>query len=331
MAKRNLMLKSYCNQLFMVLLLICLFVLPSSASSYELLVGTGETGSFSYFAGKAVCRAINKAEGDMMCRLVPSSSYTDNLTNVQSGSLDMALVNSKMIYDAFHGRGLFQFVSLDYNQLRLLTPLYRMPITLIVRKNANISSVQDLAGKKVNSGAPFSLEELVFNEIMAAEGWQTKSFSLLQKLPAVNAQDFIALHSGDVQAMMHVGMHPDRRIEQSLAGKSTQIIGVNGQAIDRMIKGGSGFNRQSIPAGTYQRHDGSIETLSLESLLVTSADADQEMVATILNAIFEARQSLQYAHPSFLKETVTAETLNNSYLHPHPEAILFFQANQGRL
>ena len=331
MAKRNLMLKSYCNQLFMVLLLICLFVLPSSASSYELLVGTGETGTSSYIAGKAVCRAINKAEGDMMCRPVPSSSYTDNLTNVQSGSLDMALVNSKMIYDAFHGRGLFQFVSLDYNQLRLLTPLYRMPITLIVRKNANISSVQDLAGKKINSGAPFSLEELVFNEIMAAEGWQTKSFSLLQKLPAVNAQDFIALHSGDVQAMMHVGMHPDRRIEQSLAGKSTEIIGVNGQAIDRMIKGGSGFNRQSIPAGTYQRHDGSIETLSLESLLVTSADADQEMVATILNAIFEARQSLQYAHPSFLKETVTVETLNNSYLHPHPEAILFFQANQGRL
>lgn len=331
MTKRTLLHQSYCDHLLPVLLLICFFVLPSSASSYELLVGTGKTGSFSYFAGKAVCRAINKAEGDLICRPVPSSSYTDNLTNVQSGSLDMALVNSKMIYDAFHGRGLFQFVSLDYNQLRLLTPLYRMPITLIVRKNANISSVQDLAGKKVNSGAPFSLEELVFNEIMAAEGWQTKSFSLLQKLPAVNAQDFIALHSGDVQAMMHVGMHPDRRIEQSLAGKSTEIIGVNGQAIDRMIKGGSGFNRQSIPAGTYQRHDGSIETLSLESLLVTSADADQEMVATILNAIFEARQSLQYAHPSFLKETVTAETLNNSYLHPHPEAILFFQANQGRL
>ena len=331
MAKPNVMHKPYCDHLFPVLLVICFFVLPSSASSYELLVGTEETGSFSYFAGKTVCRAINKAEGDLMCRTVPSNSYTDNLTNVQSGSLDMALVNSKMIYDAFHGTGLFQFVSLDYNQLRLLMPLYRVPITLIVRKDANVSSVQDLVGKRVNSGAPFSLQELVFNEIMAAEGWQAKSFSLFQKLPAVNAQDFIALHSGYVQAMMHIGMHPDRRIEQSLAGKSTDIIGVSGQAIDRMIKSGSGFYRQSIPAGTYPGHVSNIETLSLESLLVTSADADQEMVAIILDALFEAKESLQYAHPSFLKETITVETLNNSYLHPHPEAILFFQANQGRL
>jgi TRAP-type uncharacterized transport system substrate-binding protein len=66
-------------------------------------------------------------------------------------------------------------------------------------------------------------------------------------------------------------------------------------------------------------------------MLVTSADADQEMVATILDVLFEAKQSLQYAHPSFLKETINVEILNNSYLHPHPEAILFFQVNQGRL
>jgi TRAP transporter TAXI family solute receptor len=206
-----------------------------------------------------------------------------------------------------------------------------VPITLIVRKDAEVASLRDLAGKRVNGGAPFSLQEAVFNEIMAAEGWQATSFSLYQNLPAVNAQDFIALHAGSVQAMMHVGMHPDRRIEQSLAGKSTGLVGVSGQAIDRMIEGGAGFYRHSIPAGTYPGQDRGIETLSLESMLVTSADADQEMVAMVLDALLEARQSLQYAHPSFLKETINVEILNSSYLHPHPEAVLFFQANQGRL
>jgi TRAP transporter TAXI family solute receptor len=331
MAKRNLVSKSYCDHLLPIILAICFIVLPSSALSYELLLGAGEPGSFSYFAGKAVCRAINKAEGGLTCRVVPSSSYTDNLTNIQSGSLDLALVNSKIIYDAFHGRGLFRFVSLDYDQLRLLMPLYREPVTLIVRKDAKVSSVQDLAGKKINVGAPFSLQENVFSEIMVAEGWQSRSFRLVQKLSAVHAQDFIALHSGSVQAMIHVGMHPDRRIEQSLAGKSTAIVGVSGQSIDRLIKGGSGFYMHSIPAGTYPGHDRSIETLALESMLVTSADADRDMVAMILDALLQARDSLQYAHPSFLKESVDVETLNNSYLHPHPEAILFFQANQGRL
>lgn len=331
MAKRNLVSRSCCDRLLPIILATFLIALPSTAASYELLVGAGEPGSFSYFAGKAVCRAITKAGGDLTCRVVPSGSYTDNLTNVQSGSLDIALVNSKIIYDAFHGAGLFRFVSLDYDQLRLLMPLYREPITLIVRKDAKVTSVQDLVGKKVNAGAPFSLQENVFEEIMAAQGWQARSFRLVQKLSAVHAQDFIALHSGTVQAMIHVGMHPDRRIEQSLAGKSTEIVGVSGQSIDRMIKDGSGFSMHSIPAGTYPGHDRSIETLALESMLVTSADADRDMVAVILEALLQARDSLQYAHPAFLKESVDVETLNKSYLHPHPEAILFFQSNQGRL
>ena len=65
--------------------LVCLAMLPSLSHSYELLIGTGERDSFSYYAGKAVCRSIHKFDKDMTCRPVPSENYTDNLTNVQGG------------------------------------------------------------------------------------------------------------------------------------------------------------------------------------------------------------------------------------------------------
>ena len=267
----------------------------------------------------------------MTCRPVPSENYTDNLTNVQSGSLDLALVNSKMIYDAFHGAGLFEFVTLDYGQLRLLMPLYRTPISLLVRRDARISGVEDLINKRVNAGRLSSLQEIVFGEIMSAEGWSKDSFRLYQNLPAVNAQDYIALHNGSVQAMLHIGMHPDSKLENSLANGHTKIVGITGPAAGRLIESDSGFYPQSIPQSTYPGYGDKIDTLSLETLLITSADLDEDTVELVLEAIISSKQQLRKAHPAFLDEPVNVETLNASYLHPHPEAILFFQTNQNRL
>jgi TRAP transporter TAXI family solute receptor len=305
-------------------------LLPSTSFSFELLIGTGERGSFSHYSGKIICRSIHKFDQDVTCSAVPSDSYTDNLTNVQGGSLDLALVNSKMINDAFHAEGLFKYVSLDYDQLRLLLPLYRTPISLLVRRDAHIDTLGDLVGKKVNAGRVFSLQEIVFVTIMAARGWGEDTFSLYQNLPETNSQDYIALHTGSVQAMLHIGMHPDDKLKRSMASGQTQIVGVNGRVAKHLVEGGSGFYPQSITSGTYSEYASDIDTLSLETLLVTSSDSDAETVALVLEAILAAKEQLQNAHPSFLSEPINIETLNESYLHPHPEAILFFQSNQNR-
>jgi TRAP transporter TAXI family solute receptor len=311
--------------------LVCLTMIPSISHSEELLIGTGERGSFSYYAGKAVCRSIQMFDKEMTCSPVPSEKYADNLTNVQGGSLDLALVNSKMLYDAFHGAGFFEYVALDYGQLRLLMPLYRTPISLVVRRDAQIGGLEDLINKRINAGSLFSLRESVFRKIMSVKGWSEGSFSLYQNLPAANAQDYLALHNGSVQAMLHIGMHPDGKLENSLANGYTDIVAVSGQDVGKLIESNSGFYSKSIPLNTYTDYAESIDTLALETLLITSADSDNEMVTLVLAAIFAAKQQLQNAHPSFLDETVNVETLNASYLHPHPEAILFFQTNQSRL
>lgn len=331
MTARDSLREKFYFQRCLPIVLVCILLLPSLSYSYELLLGTGERGSFSYFAGKLVCRSIQKLDDDVTCRPVSLDNYTDSLTNVQGGSLDMALVNSKVIYDAFHGAGLFEYVDLNYAQLRLLVPLYRVPISLVVRKGARISSFSDLMNKRVNAGSHRSLQEIVFAELMTAKGWQESSFSLYQNLPEANSQDYIALHSGSVQAMLHIGMHPDKRLANSLRTGQTEVVGLGKSTVDPLVDSDSGFYHQSIPANTYEGYQNDIDTLSLETLLVTSADADNETVSLVLEALIDAKEQLQNAHPAILENKVTVETLNSSYLHPHPEAVLFFQANQNRL
>jgi TRAP-type uncharacterized transport system substrate-binding protein len=109
------------------------------------------------------------------------------------------------------------------------------------------------------------------------------------------------------------------------------LIGINDADVNQMIDSRVGFSKCSIDAGTYPGLPGDLSTLAMETLLITSADSDDETIQLILDAISESKKKLQHAHPEILRYKVGIETLNDSYLHPHPAAILFFQVNRDRL
>ncbi len=309
----------------------CIFFNAYPGFSYDVLIGTEKIGSFSHFAGKRLCHTLNIHGDGVTCRTIPTQDYAVSLTNLQNGAIDLALVNSKMIHDAFNKLGLFKYMDIQYDDMRLLLPFYREPISFLVRRDADIQSLEDLNGKRINGGAPQSIQSMVFEEIMKSKGWGEETFSLFQNLSPVNGQDFIAFNNGNVQAMIHVGMHPDKKLQKELGYSSSIIVGVSDPAITELAESKSGFASGIIGAGTYPGVSSDLQTLAMETLLITSADTDSETVAMILSTLFDARKNLQLAHPAFLKQKVDIEVLNDSYLHPHPAATLFFQENLHRL
>ena len=76
----------------------------------------------------------------MNCETVPASDDVHNLTNLQGGSLDIGLIDSRMLHDAVNKTGEFEFLDISYDNLRALVPLYDIPITLVVRSDAKITS-----------------------------------------------------------------------------------------------------------------------------------------------------------------------------------------------
>lgn len=316
----------------MILTLLHFFLLQTSAvHSTELLLGTGDRGSFSHFAGKWLCHTLNVKNDRNSCQVFPNNDPTTSLVNVNNGALDMALVNSKLIHDAQVKKGAFRYIDIDLEELRLLLPFYRIPVSLVARGKSDIDQVADLVNRRINIGAPLSLEAEVFRQLMEIMGWSDKSFSTLERLSSVNGQDLIAFNSGSVQVMMHLGMHPDPRIGRLLDHHSGKIVGITGSRIDQLIDSKVGFCLGEIQQGAYDEMDGPIDTLAMEIVLATSADTDNETVSWLLSAILDDRRKLRQAHPAFMDMKIDIETLNDSYLHPHPEAILFFQENIHRL
>ena len=55
---------------------------PFSANALDILLGTGEPGTFSHFTSRMLCRIINNYSDDLTCKAVPAPDDVHNLTNL---------------------------------------------------------------------------------------------------------------------------------------------------------------------------------------------------------------------------------------------------------
>lgn len=323
---KTIIMKSTClfkrDSLCLIVFLLALF-LPLTTHAYEILMGTGEKGSFSHFTGKTICRLIGMGQ-DISCKTIPAPDRSHNLTNLRSGAIDVALVDSQMLHDAFNSTGYFKFLDINYENLRTLVPLYTVPIALVALDDAKINSLDDLQGKRINAGAPLSLQRIAANNIMAAKGWSEKNFSLVEWLPANHSQDTLAFSNGAIQAMFHIGVHPDPVLYHLLKRAKASLVDIYDSDIEKLVDEHSAFIKATIDAGTYSTNPEQISTFATQVILVTSEDLDDDTVTTILSAIFQNKEQLAKVHPSLSTIKKSDNTKFGGEVRPHRAAIEFF-------
>ena len=309
-----------------VILIFVFTTLCTPASALELRLGTGEEGSFSHFSGRVLCRIVNRQAVDLSCTVVPAPGDTHNLTNLRSGSLDLALVDSKTLHAAVTKSGRFRFLDIDYDTLRMLLVLYDVPVSLVVRSDAGIASLAKLPGKRINIGAPESRERSAADIVLAAKDWTRADFSVVQELSASQSQDTMAFCHGSVQAMVHIGVHPDTSLQQLFKLCSAELVSMDDADIQKLIKTHPAIFETTIAAGTYPLLPQAVKTFGTRAILVASDSLDEQTVYQILEAITSHADRLRQAHPAL--SDIVAETMRSEEIGVplHPGAARFLSA-----
>lgn len=282
--------------LIAALLLVGAFALP--ASSYELHIGTGPNGSFSHHSGKLLCRIFAKQDQELTCVLSESADPIDNLTNVQGGSLDLALVDSLLLEQSTTGQESFQYLDISYDRIRVVTALYQVPLTLLVRGDADVASVDQLPGTRINAGSSSSPENQLFKLFMGNQGWNEEMFPLFAELSSSMSQDKMAFRQGDVQVMVHRGVHPDDGIIQLMEDTQASLIGFSNDSVIELITSTPSLSRQEIQKSAYPFLSETLSTFGTTMTLICSADADDETIRSLIAALEQHAKSLQTMHPS---------------------------------
>ncbi|MEA3544709.1 MAG: TAXI family TRAP transporter solute-binding subunit [Thermodesulfobacteriota bacterium] len=318
------MLTKKIKTIFYVLLLVSLCGAPASVYAFDVLLGTGAPGSFSYFSGRVLCRMINHKVDDVNCRQVPATDDVHNLTNLQGGSLDISLVDSRMLFNAINKTGNFEFLDISYKNVRALAPLYDVPITLIVRKDAGIASLDDLKGKRINAGTPGSLQYLGVNTILKAKKWSRNDFSLVGDLPPIKAQDTKAFCYGTMQAMVYIGIHPDFSLRRLLKTCNGSLLNMNDREIGKLVNDDPAFWKIDLAAGTYPSHPEKVATFGTRAMLVAADSLDNETVYKIIEAIDKNRECLTDAHAALSLFSVDLAQKGTPGIQLHPGAAMYF-------
>ncbi len=299
-----------------------------SAYAFDILLGVGESGTFSHFAGRTISRIITNNADDINCKIVPAAGDVHNITNLRDGSLDIALIDSRMLYDALNKKGRFEFIDITYENLRTLIPMYQIPITLVVRSDAAIAALDDLIGKRFNAGAPLSRQHLAFDTIMEAKNWRTVDFKLFEELPASHSQDTMAFCHGAIQAMMSVGVHPDSTLNHLLKLCKAQLVNMDDDDIKKLIGENPAFTNITVPAGVYPSQSEEVATFGTTALLVASEDLDAQTVHKIINALYKNSKRLKTAHPALTLISADAAKKFNVGGKLHPGAVKFFETQK---
>lgn len=187
------------------------------------------------------------------------------------------------------------------HMIRVIFPLYDEEIHILVRRDAGIESLQDLAGKRVNIGPKDTGPWITGSIIRALEEISWQDFDLLPE------DALLALLEGDVDAMIYTVGQPWGLAQEmdETAASQIKLLDYNSDELAPY------FSKSMIPGGTYPGQEQDVALHATKAILVTYnyADGDDkparfavynEKIYDLVGAIVEELPVLrENAHPKW--------------------------------
>lgn len=269
---------------------------PALAQQKFITIGTGGVTGVYYAVGGAICRLVNKdrAKTNVRCSVESTGASVYNINSINVGELDFGMAQSDAQAQAYTGTGSFKAPISD---LRSVFSVHPEPFTLVASKEANIKSLADFKGKRLNIGDPGSGTRAALMDLLAAMNMKVSDFSLAAELKA--DEQGAALCDNKIDGFFFGVGHPSANIQDPTTACGAQLVPITGPAVDALVKKHSYFAYTTIPGGMYSNNPQPTKTYGVLATMVTSSKVPADMVYLITKAVFDNLDELKKMHPAF--------------------------------
>ncbi|WP_158046369.1 TAXI family TRAP transporter solute-binding subunit [Skermanella pratensis] len=246
------------------------------------VVAGGPEGGEYHLIARTIANSIT-ADGVRSAGIATDGSV-ENLRLIQDGSADVALAQNDIAAMAARGDGLFERAGPD-PELRALASLFPEPVHIIVPADAEIRTVADLRGKRIDMGLPRSGSLLTARSVLQAHGLAPGDFAEVTGMGPSRAVE--ALVAGEIDAVVSVINAPARLFQRLSAQRGIRFLPLDRDAIQAL--GGSDDNLVplTLAAGTYPRQTEPVPTVAVTALLVARRNMPDVEVTTLLDTVFK--------------------------------------------
>ncbi len=282
-------------------------------------IGTGGVTGVYYPAGGAICRLVNqgRSEHGIRCGVESTGGSIFNLNALRDQELEMGIVQTDWQYHAYNGTSDFEDDA--FEGLRAVFSLHPEPFTVVARADAEISSFDDLQGKRVNVGNPGSGQRATMEVVMEAMGWTMDDFGVVSELQA--GEQAQALCDNNIDAMVYTVGHPSGAIEEATTACDTVIVPVDNEAVSGLVEDNSYYREATIPGGMYRGTEDDVLTFGVGASFVTADFVDEETVYQVTKAVMDNLDDFRELHPALgilVREEMVTDGIS-APLHPGAE------------
>ena len=149
----------------------------------------------------------------------------------------------------------------------------------------------------MNVGNPGSGQRATMEVVMDAMGMGMDDFALASELKGSEMAQ--AICDGKIDAMIYTIGHPAAAINEAASTCDVELVSVAGDAIEGLVSDNSYYRVATVPGGMYKGSPNETATFGVGATFVSSADVPDEVVYTVVKAVFDNFDDFKKLHPAF--------------------------------
>ncbi|MGX1306266.1 TRAP transporter TAXI family solute receptor [Amorphus suaedae] len=301
-----------------IALIAATLVATPALAQQKLAIGTTSSSSSHYGYFVAVSQLINDKVPDVEANVVETGATLDNLRRLRRNQVDLGLVTTNVAYDIYNGRG--QFEGQAYQPLTLWV-YASAPQNVVVRKDAGVSTLADLKGKKFNPGitgsATEATSEAVFKSIGIEPDW------------ARGSTGDIVNQIKDDRVVGYVKSGSGKRLDASSVDIATltpiSIIGLDDAQVETVKADFPNLSVLSIGENQAGQGYPTYKTWAFGVAALAKPDLDEETAYQITKAVVEDETAQAAAFSGLKGSAIPEMTMELATTPLHPGAIRYFK------
>jgi TRAP transporter TAXI family solute receptor len=286
-------------------------------------IATGGTGGVWYPLGGAIGGVVGKNVPNTDATAEATTAAIDNLKLLTAGRAGMAFCYDYHVVWANDGKvpGLT-----GKHNVRMVMGFYEQPLHIATKEGTGITSLMDLKGKRVSTGAPNSGTEEQADYVLKGLGMDWNKDFTREKLGAT--ESVAALKDGKIHAFFWSGAIPTSSIIDlaSTPGLKMVLLPVGGEIAEKIMKENPGvFHKTVFEKGAYSAVEKDIPAIAITAVLTAMDTFPQDKLFQIVSSVFASTAEL-----SAVWKDATKLVPDRSVNQVTPDALKYLHAGSQR-
>lgn len=267
-----------------ILLMLSLLAWATAQAQETVTIGSGNTTGVYFRIASGFAKLVNDTETGVRLKARPTAGSLANIAGLESGELQMALVEGDVAFYAYTGTGLTVFEKKPLKGLKSVAYLYPEVVHILARAGAGIRSIADLKGKKVAIGEAGSSTQASARLILGA--YKLTFTDLAQALQVTPSQGLASLQDGSVDAAFYVAPLGAVVLQKVAAGTALRAVPLEYETVQALARKYPFYTALNIPSGVYKGIEVTTPAIGVRTVLLASEYMSADLLYGLMKPTF---------------------------------------------